>query len=203
MAEVIRVHLDPCADIDAEFPLLVADAVRGVLVLAVSPRLCRAGPYHAMDFARGLCTWPAHARRSGGAVVNARVWAVMRCAQHCDSPSAGPANDPCVYFGVQDAARAQALLVRLRLVARELSGERVTEVLSWPGLLVFLCEMRQTLKHPAVGRAGVERVLAADRSQYISAALAQRRALWEKGATGRDCYMVCLFRAALSSLESS
>ena len=55
-------------------------------------------------------------------------------------------------------------------------------------------------KHPAVGLAGVERVLAAQRGEYFAAALAAQEALWERGATGRDCYMVALFRAALSSL---
>ena len=42
----------------------IAEAIQGTLVLAQDP-VRKAGPYHAMDFARGLSTWRRAPGREG------------------------------------------------------------------------------------------------------------------------------------------
>ena len=56
-------------------------AVQNSVVLTLSPRLCRAGPYNAMDFVRGLYAWAAQAGRIEDQLVSEELWDAMHVRQ--------------------------------------------------------------------------------------------------------------------------
>ena len=205
VARRVRPHMQKLLDRDEDFMshslIDVAAAVQGTLVLATQP-IRRAGAYNAMDFARGLGAWALGSGRLADANVSERVWDAMVSRQHLDTGDDRPTFGLCDYFGLGTARSVNCLLEVLRVAARPLDEDTHMETISWIGLLAFLCEVRQTLRHPQIGRAGIERVLKAPRVDYIDAALRLQRQLRERGTLGGGCYQVMLFRAALDALST-
>ena len=96
-------------------------------------------------------------------------------------------------------------MARLRARARPLSFCREREeCVSWVGLLVFLCEMRQVLSCPRIGLAGVSRVLAAPREVYLPAALSFEEEYRRSSvALAHPCHLVRLFLTSLAAVDSA
>ena len=188
--------LDRDSDLTSDFLVDVVEAVQGALVLATQPVRC-AGAYNAMDFARGLGAWALRSGRVASADVSERVWQCMVARQHRHP---GGAFDACQHFGLGTAHAANGFLRVLREKVRPLGVGAQEEVVCWIGLLAYLCETRQALSHPLIGRAGLERLLSAPVSDYLGVALAQQQGLRQRGTLGKECYAVSLYRAALSAL---
>ena len=75
--------------------------------------------------------------------------------------------------------------------------------MSWPGLLVFLCEMRQVLSCPSVGAAGVCRLLAARPEDYLAVCRRFNGVYQRSASYGRQCHLVRLFLVALLAVDSA
>ena len=118
--------------------------------------------------------------------------------QHMDSPGSSASYDARA-FGLGTAAEVNAFMGRLGAVARPLHvSDDVHECVSWVGLLVFLCEVRQVLRDPCLGLAAVHRVLASPRHSWESRAACAQEELMRTGHYGRGCYLARLLSACLA-----
>ena len=84
----------------------------------------------------------------------------------------------------------------LALVRHQLSSDRPQGGVTWIGLLVFLCEMKQVLSCESIGIAGVNRLLAAPSENYLAAALHFDTVYRPMPSSTRHCHLVPLFLVA-------
>ena len=105
-----------------------------------------------------------------------------------------------VVVGLSLAPASHVLCRKQRECARPLSSDRMHGGVTWVGLLVFLCEVRQALSCESVGIAGVHRLLAAPSEDHLAAALSFDTDYRPMPTSTRHCHVVPLFLVALSSV---
>ena len=75
--------------------------------------------------------------------------------------------------------------------------------MTWVGLLVFLCELRQVLSCRMIGMAGLCRVLSCRADEYTTA-LVRFDAVYRRSPTfSTQCHLVRLFLLAQLAIESA
>ena len=200
---VVRRVLERDPSLSPDVWVEVAASLQGLLVLSAAGSVRRAGAYNSMDFARGLAAWAA---RSFGVLadeVSECLWDAMVERQQ-GARRVGDSRDYSIrtFFRLDPAAAANAFLVRLRAAARPLVPGAQRESVTWVGVLVFLCELRQVLSCRMIGMAGVCRVLSC-REDVYTAALVRFDAVYRRSPSfSNQCHLVRLFLVAQLAIES-
>lgn len=201
MSEVLRGRVDAPAPLASGVVLELMDAVEGEFLLSTQPRCRRAGPYNAMDFARGFYAWATQYGRVMDSDVSAAVWTAFQERQSGSGSGSVLVAHACGYFGLRSGDDANRVLQSLRAVASPTVDIVGKGNISWPFLLVFACELRQTMNSSRVGLSGMEEVLRAPRARYANAVASLQLRLMEKSTAARGCHMVELFSAALAAVR--
>ena len=186
--------------------LRIMRIVEGRVVLRARPSLARAAGYNAMDFARSFIAWAVISRRAAEAPMSQEVWLELQRRQggsHRKRKVAQPCDvTACDYFDVGSAADVERYLLRLQSRAVPLLPLDSAAPITWPTLLVCLCETRQALRDPRIGSEGLEAVLREPREKYAPVAGACLRDFLSAGAAPRGCVMVAVVLAALQHIRS-
>ena len=160
-----------------------------------------------MDFARSLICWAVHSQRAKDVALTDNVWSEL-CRRQSRKPSSTTRRqsgvvDACEYFGVSSADDANTLLATLQCRASPTIPSEVYAPVTWPCMLVCLCETRQALTAASVGLDGIRRVLAAPPASYASAIADHLQKLLHDGAASNRCFMVSIVERALSVLDAN
>ena len=125
----------------------------------------------------------------------------MFARQHRDSGEPGTTLAAETAFGLASAEAANACLRRLRECSAPAWRSPSSEIISWVGLLVFVCELRQVLRCPFIGLAGVSRVLSASPESLAPVLERFSQDYSQLYSFGGQCHLVRLFRACWQAVD--
>ena len=160
----------------------LAEAVREKLLLSSEPSHRSAGEYNAMDIARGFAAWAEKTLLNRCLPPTDRLWKyVLRSQQGI-----------AAFNGISNVADVLHLCERLHTGAQPLTPEALVGRVTWIGLLVLCCEVRQALMHADSGPSGVAKALQlpAQRRQLVVLTVLQE--LHDKKISSTNCFLVVL-----------
>ena len=159
----------------------VAEAVRGKLLLSSEPSHS-VGEYNAMDIARGF------AARAENTLLDRCLPPQTDCGSMCCDPSRELRITTESRMLLMSIIFANACRHVFNLSHRKAPIRLVT----WIGLLVLCCELRQALKHADIGPSGVAKALQLPAQRRQRVVLTVLQELHDKKISSTICFLVVI-----------